>query len=62
LQLHDYAAATTAVAHLHLPGNADGHADHGDAAADHVCADDARGRADASRRDRLPSSDGLTCH
>jgi len=50
---------------LHLPGDADGHADHGDAAADHACADadayvDAV-RAGASGGDRLPSSDGLTC-
>jgi len=50
---------------LHLPGNADGHADHGDAAADHACADadaDAdAGRSGASGGDRLTSSDGLTC-
>ena len=61
------AAVTTVVAdtHLHLPGDADGHADHGDAAADHACADadadvDAV-RAGTSGGDRLPSSDGLTC-
>jgi hypothetical protein len=57
---------------LHLPGDADGHADHGDAAADHgdaaadhACADadaDADiGRSGASGGDRLPASDGLTC-
>ncbi|MGC2006293.1 hypothetical protein, partial [Trebonia sp.] len=49
--------------HLHLPGDADGHADHGDAAADHACADadtDAV-RAGTSGGDRLPASDGLTC-
>ncbi|MGC1566201.1 MAG: hypothetical protein WA794_09335, partial [Trebonia sp.] len=50
---------------LHLPGDADGHADHGDAAADHACADaDAdidAARSGASGGDRLPSSDGLTC-
>lgn len=61
------AAVTTVVAdtHLHLPGDADGHADHGDAAADHACADaDAdvdTVRAGTSGGDRLPSSDGLTC-
>lgn len=51
--------------HLHLPGDADGHADHRDAAADHACADGdadrAGGRADASGGNRLPSSNGLTC-
>jgi len=52
---------------LHLPGDADGYADHGDAAADHACADaDADANVDAVRAgasggDRLPSSDGLTC-
>jgi hypothetical protein len=53
---------------LHLPENADGHADHGDAAAaDHACADAdgdadraATGRSGASSGDRHPSSDGLT--
>ena len=61
------AAVTTALAHahLHLPGDADGHADHGDAAADHACADaDAdidAARSGASGGDRLPASDGLTC-
>ena len=50
-------------ADLHLPGDADGHADHGDAAADHACADaDADAvRAGTSGGDRLPASDGLTC-
>ena len=52
-------------AHLHLPGDADGNADHGDAAADHACADSdadrSGGRADASGGDRLPSSNGQTC-
>ncbi|MFY9778015.1 MAG: hypothetical protein WAK28_25890, partial [Trebonia sp.] len=60
------AAVTTVVAdtHLHLPGDADGHADHGDAAADHACAHaDADADADAVRAgtsggDRLPASDG----
>jgi hypothetical protein len=63
------AAVTTdlAFAHLHLPGDADGHTDHGDAAADHSCADaDADADVDAVRSgasggDRLPASDGLTC-
>jgi hypothetical protein len=53
---------------LHLHEHADGHADHGDAAADHACADahadhdcaDAD-RAGANAGDRFPSSDGLTC-
>jgi lipoprotein-anchoring transpeptidase ErfK/SrfK len=48
---------------LHLPGDADGHADHGDAAADHACAhadaDANVGRPGASGGDRLPASDGL---
>ncbi|HET6189608.1 MAG TPA: hypothetical protein VFE59_21785 [Trebonia sp.] len=48
---------------MHLPGDADGHTDHGDAAANHACADadpDAV-RAGTSGGDRLPASDGLTC-
>lgn len=61
------AAVTTVVAdtHLHLPGDADGHADHGDAAADHSCADADTDvdtvRAGTGGGDRLPASDGLTC-
>lgn len=55
---------------MHLPEDADGHADHGDAAADHAAADHACahadadadadvGRSGASGGDRLPASDGL---
>jgi hypothetical protein len=50
---------------LYLPGDADGHADHGDSAADHACADADTDvdtvRAGTGGGDRLPSSDGLTC-
>jgi hypothetical protein len=60
---------------VHLHAHADGHADHGDAAADHAAADHAAadhacadadadanvGRSGASGGDRLPASDGLTC-
>ena len=48
---------------MHLQGDADGHADHGDAAADHACAhadaDANVGRSGASGGDRLAASDGL---
>ncbi|MFY9850920.1 MAG: hypothetical protein WAK83_25420, partial [Trebonia sp.] len=57
------AAVTNVVAdtHLHLLGVADCHADHGDAAADHACADaDADAvRASTSGGDRLSARDGL---
>ena len=53
------AAVVTAVdladAHLHLPGDADGHADHGDAAADHACAD-----ADADTTPSAPAPVAVT--
>ena len=42
-------------AHLHLPGDADGHADHGDAAADHACAD-----ADADSTPSAPAPVAVT--